>query len=185
MEYMHRLGACCLHELPAAADYQTFELNGRTVLVFANTSANHSEAQAICRREGGDLFSPYTRQENQWMVDTFAPFVGQTEPLSNPLHVSVWIGMVSRSKTPTNDASTFVWYRTGQPPSYDSWIDGEPTARGAVTQSAPEPAGEPVCVIDIIWQAPSDHAAWPAFPGGWDDDFCKFTKAFACEVYNR
>lgn len=153
------------------------------MLVFANTSANHSQAQARCRREGGNLFSPYTRQENQWMVDTFSPFVGRTEALSNPQHVGVWIGLISRSKVPTKDASTFVWYRTGQAPSFNGWVRGEPSAHGNVTDSDPEPEGEPVCVQDIIWQAPRQD--WPGFPGGWDDDFCKFNKAFACEVYNR
>ena len=59
---------------------------------------------------------------------------------------------------------------TGETPSYSNWIPGEPSHGKGDT--AADRMRQGVCVAGIVWQSPEDHAVWPAFPGGWDDEDC-------------
>jgi hypothetical protein len=125
------------------ADYQRLQLNGRTVLVFYSTAANQATARERCIREGGDLFSPYTQQENIWLVDAFSQYADISPALDgSATHEGVWIGL-GRSVEASRRNESVVWYTTGQAPNYTSWIPGEPNRYGDYQRG---------CVQDIIWQ---------------------------------
>jgi hypothetical protein len=154
------------------ADHQRFELNGRTVLLF-DAPSNHAKARERCKHEGGDLFAPYTAQENDWIVDTFSHIPGS--------YVQAWMGMGPLNNVPSFDASRYVWYRTGQKPKYSAWVPGQPDFGNPRPGN---PGDQETCVQVVIHHPPWDPS-WRAFPGGWDDINCLNKKAYACEIWSR
>jgi hypothetical protein len=160
------------------ADYQRYELNGRTVLEF-DVPLNHAKARERCKREGGDLFAPYTAQENDWLVARFSHLPGD--------ELEAWIGMGPLNNVPSLDTGRYVWYRTGQKPFYSAWVPGQPDlSRQSSGDPRPGNAGDQeVCVDVVIHFPPADFGVFRGFPGGWDDADCGNKKPFACEVWSR
>jgi hypothetical protein len=172
-----------LHAWLVLADFDQIELNGRTVL-WPNdplaSAATHSEARSRCQREGGDLFSPYTAEENQWLVDQSTGLV----PLPGKDNVGLWIGLGPHDGMSSNNSESFAWYRTGQTPGPSNgyprtaWVQGEPN--GGNGKGGPQ---QGVCVQAVVKAPPHYNPDWPAAVGAWDDDTCTEIKSFACEVW--
>jgi hypothetical protein len=122
--------------------------NGHRYYLLNPDTWTNSEAQANAL--GGHLATVRSQAENDWILNTFSPIVGNSGP-------NIWIGFydpVTGDGTGGQHAADFRW-TSGEPVTYTHWGQGEPNNSVAF-------GGEYYAILEVV---PFNVLV----PGDWND----------------
>jgi len=92
--------------------------NGHRYLLLS--ASTWMEAEAFAKKQGGHLATVRNAEENDWLLNTFAPLTGAADS-------GLWIGLCDPTKDRKGGAhdANFVWV-DGEPVDFTFWYPGEP-----------------------------------------------------------
>ena len=93
--------------------------NGHSYLLISPST--WTVAEAFAKKKGGHLAAVRNADENDWLLNTFAPLTGAADS-------GLWIGLTNPTKDRKGGSheANFVWV-DGEPVDYTYWYPGEPS----------------------------------------------------------